>query len=204
MTRFFHRHYGEIIISKRELMHQLSCASKHDNLLHLLTYGKDMPDYDTRLTRAALKFEFLGSMLYATGRGRTEKPCLRRYIELLFQNFYENADDFRIALAHCIPKPVSDERVQRVFCKLLFVMGHCCPLMAETYEIRSEAVYRLLIEYAVEHECTEYVAVQSIWESVPSDIPENGSILAYLCSRLPVDLASALSKAELLENPIRW
>lgn len=203
MRSSFHRHYGEIIVSKKELLLQLATASKHDNLLLLLALGKVLPDYELRLMRAALKFEFLGSLVYMTG-GQRGKPPLGKYARLLFQDFYENADDVRLELTRCMNSLITDELARSVFSKLVFIVSCCCPLLAETYEIRSETVYRLLIEYAIDHACAGYSEVEHISQVIPQDMPESGSALAYLCGRLPGELSAALIEAGLPDSPIRW
>lgn len=204
MRSSFHRHYGEIIVSKKELLHQLAAASKHANLLLLLACGKTLPDYEVRLMRAALKFEFLGSLVYLTGRDQMGKPPLKKYVRFLFGDFYENTDDIRLELTRYMNAPISDELALSVFCKLVFIVSCCCPLLAETYEIRSEVVYRRLIEYAIDHACAGYSDVQRISQVIPQDVPVSGSVLAYLCGRLPGELSTALTEAGLPDSPIRW
>ena len=76
----YHHHCWEIVVSENELLIQLQECDIHTNLLNLLIYGKSLPDYETRLMRAALKFEFLGSLVFPLNEKDTEKPPAHMYV----------------------------------------------------------------------------------------------------------------------------
>ena len=117
----YHHHFHEIVVTKEELSIQLHIANNHDNLLKLLIYGKSLHDYDVRLTRAALKFAFLGSLVYPEGDGKTNKPKSSVYVYRLFQESSETLDEVKDRISLITQSPVSDESARKIFRKLVVV-----------------------------------------------------------------------------------
>lgn len=62
-----HMHYNEIVVSKEELIYQLGDSNCWDNLLQLLIYGREHPNFEQLIILTALKCEFLGSLVYSDG-----------------------------------------------------------------------------------------------------------------------------------------
>ena len=77
--RHYHQHCWEIVVSENELLIQLQECCHQTNLLTLLVYGRSLKDYQIRLMRVALKFEFLGSLVFPLGKKRTGKPPFAGY-----------------------------------------------------------------------------------------------------------------------------
>ena len=200
----YHHHCWEIVVSENELLIQLQECDIHTNLLKLLIYGKSLPDYETRLMRAALKFEFLGSLVFPIDEKDTEKPPSKIYVRELFQGRYESLDEVKDEIQRIVDAPISDKFAKKIFRKLVFVINTCCPMMAETYEIWWECTYRLFIEYAIEHDDFGFADEDNIWETYPKDIPENGCIRSFLLKSLPDDFADKVTHGDSCHDTIRW
>ena len=83
-----HLDYNEIIVSKKELLYQLSESNSWDNLLQLLVYGRKHPDFEKLITLTSLKCEFLGSLVYSDNSAIRRKLPLKLYLHELFESFY--------------------------------------------------------------------------------------------------------------------
>ena len=200
----YHHHCWEIVVSENELLIQLQECDIHTNLLKLLIYGKSLPDYETRLMRAALKFEFLGSLVFPINEKDIEKPPAKIYVYELFQGHYESMDEVKDEIQRIMGTSVSDEFAKKIFRKLVFVINTCCPMMAETFEIWWENTYRLFIEYAIEHDDFSFAEEDNIWKTYPKDIPENGCIRSFILKSLPDDFADKVTHGDSCHDTIRW
>lgn len=200
----YHRHLWEIVVSENELLIQLQQSNIHDNLLCLLIYGKSLPDFETRLMRAALKFEFLGSLVFPIDETNTDKPPANVYVRELFQARYESLNEVKERIKNIIDAPVCEELAQKVFRKLIFVINTCCLLMAETCEIWWEETYRSFIEYAIEHDAYEFPNKDNIWKAFPKDIPHRDCIRSFLLAKMPDDFVENVTGGDSHHRPIRW
>lgn len=200
----YHHHCWEIVVSENELLIQLHECDNQTNLLYLLVYGKSLPDYETRLMRAALKFEFLGSLVFPLDKNSTDKPPVKVYVQELFEGRYESLDEVKDEIQRIMDNPVSDELAKKVFRKLAFVINTCCPLMAETCEIWWEVTYQLFIEYAIEHDDFDFPDEDNIWKTFPKDIPKRGSKRSFLLEKMPDDFAKKVADSDSFYESIRW
>lgn len=73
-----HKHYMEIIVSKKEMLDQLCSFAEQDNLLKLFVYEKEPRGYELLLQKVSLKFEIIGSFVYQIGN-RTKKFSEKTY-----------------------------------------------------------------------------------------------------------------------------
>ena len=200
----YHHHCWEIVVSESELLLQLQTCDTHNNLLSLLVYGKMLPDYELRLMRAALKFEFLGSFVFPVNEQDTEKPSAKVYVKELFQCSYETVDEVKLQIERLKDHPVSDEFAKKIFRKMVFVINTCCPLMADTFEIWWENTYRCFIEYAIEHDDFDFPNEDNIWKLYPKDIPKQGSIRSFILNKMPADFAKKVINSDSCHDTIRW
>ena len=199
----YHHHFHEIVVTKEELSIQLHIANNHDNLLKLLIYGKSLRDYDVRLTRAALKFAFLGSLVYPEGDGKTNKPKSSVYVYRLFQEGSETFDEVKDRISLITQQTVSDESARKIFRKLVFVINTCCPIMADVSEIWWEDTYRHLIEYAVENDEFCIPDGDSTLKLYPGDVPRCQT-LSYVLAKLPDALSQKIINEEFIEDHIMF
>lgn len=202
--RNYHHHCWEIVVSENELFIQLEECAIQTNLLHLLVYGKYLPDYEIRLMRAALKFEFLGNLVFPVDEKKTDKPPVKVYVRELFQGRYESLEEVKDEIQRIMDTPVSDEFAKKIFRKLAFVINTCCPLMAETCEIWWEETYRLFIEYAIEHDDFDFPEEDDIWKTFPKDIPQRGSKRSFLLRKMPEDFGEKVTQGDACHDTIRW
>jgi len=202
--RHYHHHCWEIVVSENELLIQLQECDNHTNLLNLLVYGKSLPDYETRLMRAALKFEFLGSLVFPCGEKKTNKPPVEVYVHELFGGSYESLEEVKDEIQRIVSTSVSDEFAGKVFRKLAFVINTCCSLMAQTAEIEWEGVYRTFIEHAIEHDDFDLPEKDSIWKTFPKDIPRKGCVRRYWFRKMPEDFVEKVISSDSCCNTIRW
>ncbi len=203
-ARNYHHHCWEIVVPENELLIQLQECAIQTNLLHLLIYGKSLPDYETRLMRAALKFEFLGSLVFPLDEKNPGKPPAKVYVRELFQGRYESLDEVKEEIQKIMGATVADEFAKKVFRKLAFVINTCCPLMAETHEIWWEETYRMFIEYAIEHDDFDFPYEDNIWRTYPKDIPQRGCIRSFLLEKMPADFVDKITHGDSCHNTIRW
>lgn len=202
--RSFHHHCWEIVVSENELLIQIQEYDNQTNLLHLLVYGKDLPDYEARLMRAALKFEFLGSLVFPVDEKNTDKPLAKVYVRELFQGFYESFDEVKDEIQKMMNVPITDEFAKKIFRKLVFVINTCCPMMAETFEIWWKGTYRMFIEYAIEHNNFDFADEDNIWKSYPKDIPQKDHIRSFLLKGMPDDFVEKVIYKDSSHDTIRW
>ena len=200
----YHRHCWEIVVSKTELLIQLQECAVQTNLLNLLIYGRVLPDYEARLMRAALKFEFLGSLVFPINEKNTKKTHSKVYVRELFQNHYETLSEVKGAIRKIIGTSVSDDFAKKIFRKLVFVINTCCPLMAETCEIWWEGTYRLFIEYAIEHDDFSFADEDNIWKIYPKNMPQNGCIRSFILKDMPDDFVEKVICNDSCCDTIRW
>ena len=202
----YHHHNWEIVVSENELLIQLQECAIHTNLLYLLVYGKSLPDYETRLMRAALKFEFLGSLVFPIDEKSTAKPPVKVYVQELFQGGYKSLDEVKDKIQRIMNVPITDAFAKKVFNKLVFVINTCCPLIAETYELWWEETYRMFIEYAIEQEHADFgfPDENNIWRTYPKDIPSRGCIRNFLLQKMPDVFIEKVTHNESCYNTIRW
>lgn len=191
----YHHDLWQVIVTEEELLYQLSESSNQDNLIRLLMYGKALPDYEIRLMRAALKFELIGSMFYPVDEEYTAKPPAKVYVRELFQGYYETIDEVKDAMQHISKEEVSMEEAKRVFRKMVFVMNTCCLLMAETFEPWWENIYRLLIEWVIQHDDYSFPDKDNIWSLFPKHIPKGTIIYSEILSRMPKEFGDKLAKS---------
>lgn len=187
----YHKHVDEIVVTKNELLIQLGIADDwDDSLIALLAYGKKLPNYETSLLLVSLKMEFLGSFVYSVDRKRATKPPVKTYVHKLFEGSYETPDEVRDHLRIIGINP-TDENVQCVFRKLLFVVGTCCPCMADSVELWRNDTYRCFVEYAIEQNDFSFFspcAAQNIVNAIPRDLPVFGSKRSHIMKLVPDDL----------------
>lgn len=200
----YHHHCWEIVVPENELLVQLQECSPQDNLMKLLIYGKSLPDYETRLMRVALKFEFLGSLVFPINEKDTDKPPTKIYVRELFQGSYESLDEVKDEIQRIMNTSVSHEFAKRIFRKLIFVITTCCPMMAETFEIWWEGTYRMFIEYAIEHEDFEFADVDNIWKACNKEIPKKCCIRSFLLNSMPDDFVKKVIHSDSRHETIRW
>ena len=143
-----HRHYMEIIVSKKEMLEQLRSFAEQDNLLKLLIYGKEISDYELLLQKISLKFELIGSFVYKS-EGKTKKFLKKIYQRILFDDRYETFDEVKTQVERICQKQVGDEIVWMVFAKLQFFAETVCRFLADK-ECWWEDTYRAIIEYTMD------------------------------------------------------
>lgn len=200
--RVYHHHWQDIIVTRKELLIQLRDADCHDNLLTLLIYGRSLPDYEVRLTRAAIKFEFLGSLQFPVGDSGTSKFKSSVYVKELFQGRYETIDEVKERIYWITKREVSDEFAKRIFRKLVFVINTCCPLMAEVSEVWWGGTYRELIEYAIGNDSFPFPEGDNIIKLFPRNVPRYQT-RTHILSQLPENLAHRIVYGESIENNFR-
>lgn len=181
----YHKHNNQIVVPKNELLIQLRESDTHDNLMKLLIFGRQLHDFETRLVRASLKFEFIGSLTYPDDIFRCYKPHPKVYMKELFQGSYETISEVKERIEALTGEPVSDEFAKRIFRKLVFVINTCCPIMADTFEIWEEHTYRCFIEYAIDNNDFDFSDKCSIRTLFPDDIPYSGSLRSFVLKGLP-------------------
>lgn len=152
-SRFaYHKDGYEIVVSEEEMMIQLSNNSIHNNLLMLLIYGRDLQNFETRLTRASLKFEQIGRFVYCSSDFKAVKPSADVYMKELFEGYYETLEEVKERIESIKREVVSLKAANSVYKKLMFIAGLCCLIMSDTYEIWPEHTYRCFIEYAIDND----------------------------------------------------
>lgn len=198
----YHRHCEETVVSKKEFCIQLSNFEHQDNLMGLLLYGKDHPNYDVLLTLVSMKFEYLGSLVFPVSRKKTAKTSAKTYVYKLFKGFYETPDEVGVCLGHANrdldgqlivsgEHPPSAETVNRIFQKLLFVVGTCCPCMADSAEFWRWDTYRCFLEYAIEHDDFSFFApctAQNIMQAIPTGLPVYTNKRSFILGLVPSEL----------------
>lgn len=194
-----HHHCFEIVVSEEELLIQLSYFRKHDNLMKLLVYGRELPDFETRLIRASLKFEFIGNFVYAVNDCETRKPQAEVYMKELFQWHYENVDEVKTSIEAIIGESVSDEFAKKIFRKLVFVINTCCPMMSDTFEIWWEHTYRCFIEYAIDNDDFNFPDKCSILNLFPK-VPSCGSLRSFALEGLPEEFKDKVCHEDYKKN----
>lgn len=200
----YHHHYFEIVVSENELLIQLAHSNIHTNLLHLLMFGKELPDYELRLMRATLKFEFLGSLVFPVDSESTGKPPLKVYIRNLFESFYETADEIKEHIERIVGNSVTDEFARKIFRKLCFIIYTCCPLMADASEIWWEPTYRVFLEFAIENDTFPFPAADSIWDAYPKDLPKDESLCSFLLAKLPPNFTEKVIYEDTCDRNMRF
>lgn len=160
----YHQHSRGIVVSKDEALIQLRKYSLQDDLIKILVYEKTVPEYELSLLRIAMRYEFLGSLIYPVTKRKTEKFSEKVYVKELFQGFYESIDEVKEHVEWELREKASDEFVRKIFRKLTFIISQCCFLMAQKSEIWGEGKYRDVIEYAVENDTFDIPDVDNIWE----------------------------------------
>ena len=213
----YHEHSEETVVSKKEYYIQLSNFSRQDNLIDLLLHGKNHPNYDILLTLVSMKFEYLGSLVFPVSYKKAAKASTKTYVYELFKGFYETPDQVRAHLGyanrdiHGHPidikeNPVSDETVDRVFRKLLFVVGTCCPCMADSVEFWRWNTYRGFLEYAIEHDNFSFFApcaARNIMQAIPEGLPAKGNKRSYVLGLVPDELKEKVV-CSTWKYSIRW
>ena len=147
-----HHHFGELVVTKNELIYQLSQHDRHNDLIKLLIFGKELHDYDICLMKASIKYGFLSSLVYRGSRTSNNKPPIKHYVRYVFEGGYENYDEVKENAEALYGKELSDEDAKRIFRKYLFAMIWLCQLMAFENEIMWSCYHKIVIEYAIEHD----------------------------------------------------
>lgn len=201
-----HLDYNEIIVSKKELLYQLSESNSWDNLLQLLVYGRKHPDFEKLITLTSLKCEFLGSLVYSDGSAVRRKLPLKIYLHELFEAGYEDTEELidHIKSMQQIKQDyfdISSETAYRLYRKFLFVVYTCVPCIADETEIWWAGTYRHFIEYAIDHDSfsypqTESDSLRSIVEYVTPELLERKDKRCYVLDYMPDDLRINVTEKE--------
>ena len=189
-----HSDVNQIVVSKKELMYQLDFFNNQSNLILLLALGQKLPDYSQRLLCAALKYELIGSMFFPKRLSETGKPELKTYVKLLFESHYETPDEVACVLRDDLKLSLSDDEINRVYQKLLFIIASCCPCLADTEEPWWAGTYRPLIEYAVKNDFPQYCGCTSIWDAYNRKVTSRARMLEEM------DLSDELIRELALED----
>ena len=170
-----HRHYMEIIVSKKEMLEQLHSFGEQENLLKLLIYGKEFPGYELLLQKVSLKFELIGSFVYYAGERKRKLPE-RVYRRILFDDRYESFDEVKTQVERICEKSVEDKIVWMVFAKLQFFAETACRFLADE-ECWWEDTYRAIIEYTLD--CGSFTVgksgkmyLKSLSENLPKELSD--------------------------------
>lgn len=185
----YHHHSFQIVVSKKELMIQLRDCDIHDNLMKLLIYGRDLSDFETRIVRASLKFEFIGDLTYPADDFNFDKPHPKIYMKELFQGRYETIEEVKERIEAITGEPVSDEFAKRIFRKLVFIINTCCLVMADPSEIWQEITYRCFIEYAIDNDNFDFPDKCSIVKLFPK-IRQCGCLRNLALENMPQDFVN--------------
>lgn len=167
-----HHHFGELVVTKNELIHQLSLHDRHYDLLKLLIHGKDLQNYDICLMKASMKYGFLSSLVYRGSRNSNKKPPIKHYVREVFQGGYENYDEVKEKAEYILEQEISDKWAKQIFKKYLFAMTWLCQLMAFPNEIMYACYHKIVIEYAIEHDDFNIPDCYCIWQSFSKDFYE--------------------------------
>ncbi len=170
-----HQHYMEIIISKKEMLEQIHSFGEQTNLLKLLIYGKEFPDYELLLQKVSLKFELIGNFVY-DAEGRMRKLPERVYRRILFDDRYETFDEVKTHVERICGKSVEDKIIRMIFAKLQFFAETVCRFLADE-ECRWEDTYRAIIEYVLD--CGSFTVgksgkmyLKSFSENLPKELAD--------------------------------
>ena len=197
-----HEHYNEIVVSRDELIYQLSDSSCWDNLLQLLMYGKEHLDFERLITLTALKCEFLGSLMYSDGLDNHVKPPIETYLHELFESEYADVDELTervrdIQRNNLIRFNLSPDDANLLYRKLLFVIYTCVPCIADATEIWWAGTYRHFIEYAIDYDSFSYPRTESdkLYGIVDYNTPELSKWddkRGYVLEHIPESLRSII------------
>ena len=148
---YAHHHLTEIILSKEEYEYQIASFCDWSNLLRLLMYGKELPDYEALLQKVSARLEVIGNFVYADENTGTAKAPAEFYQKRLFEACYEDYDETKERIEHICGFSVTEEDARKIYEKLRFLTDNFCPLLTDE-EIWWAGSYSVLIEYAVLHE----------------------------------------------------
>lgn len=187
----YHHHTIEIVVSKYELLHQLRFTYFQDELLKLLIFGENLPNYEFHLYSVSTKFETLGCLVYPLHRDEIEKPPLKLYIQELFQGNHERYEEVKCEIERLVEHRVSDKFARKVFNKLLFVIYTCCPCMADATEIWWVNTYYHFIKYATQNEEFTFPTrknINSIYDCLSKEIKNAPIKRTYILQHMPKEL----------------
>ena len=146
-----HQHLTEIILSKEEYEYQIKSFCDWSNLLRLLMYGKELPDYEALLQKVSTRLEVIGNFVYADENTGTAKAPAEFYQKRLFEACYEDYDETKYRIERLCGFTAAEEDARKIYEKLRFLTDNICPLLTDE-EIWWAGSYSVLIEYAVLHE----------------------------------------------------
>lgn len=188
-------YYELIMNSKDEMLYQLDECGLQENLLKLLFYGKELKEYQELLLQVSIKYEFLGRMTYIMeGRG-IMKPEYDEYAHYLVEGFQESVEEVRWRLESLAGEKVSCDTAKRIFMKFMFVMKTIIPCMALNGERIYTEHYRIIIEYAIEHDELGMKEVDNMWSVFPLKKRMEAFLYARVFGHLPEELAIKLKNA---------
>lgn len=166
-----HMGFNSILLpSLEELLYQLDRFGYQKNLLQLLYYGKEHPDYKEILLQVSMKYAHLGSMsYYMPGRG-CRKPPLDVYVYILVEGYHETVDEIKDHISCDLRKGIGDEEAQAVFNKFIYVMKLMLPFMACPREFYWAHYYRRIIEFVVEMDDSDIPVCKDMWTIFPLKI----------------------------------
>lgn len=164
-------HPRHIPVTKKELNTLLCRFDYPKALICALAIGKGHSRFEEWLTKACYQLQMVSSFVYIVNCPEPKPPFTRkvvklpmkRYEELLFNPFCENADECRSVLEEIAEEntisesDITREMVDRVFEKFCAVKRYTLPMLANTEEFEYFSFYRHILLYVIEHDtCPEF------------------------------------------------
>lgn len=146
---YYHRHFHQIVVSRRELIYQLKSCWNQEDILRLLIYGRELPEYDMYLQKVSCRFEVIGSMVYPVAGFKTSKPGSKEYSRYLFDLYCDSGEEMSLRMEEIAGIKATGDEVALTCRRYRLIASECSRLLSQRNEIAWASEYAAVIDYAL-------------------------------------------------------